>query len=89
MLNAIKNKTQTFSAKTNNTPLLQSSASIGYIEQAKEKINESLANIRSGISFDLIIQELHQAYEDLLKVTGKNTDYEFINEMFKKFCLGK
>jgi len=89
LLTAIKNKAKTLSVNSSNTPLLQSSTSIGYIEQAQIKVNESLNNIKSNVSFDLIIQELHQAYEDLLKVTGKNVDYEFINEMFKKFCLGK
>jgi tRNA modification GTPase len=89
LLNVIKNKAQTLNVKSNNIPLVQSSASIGYIEHAHEKISESLDNIKSGVSFDLIIQELHEAYEELLKVTGKNVDYEFINEMFKKFCLGK
>ncbi|MDR2821490.1 MAG: tRNA uridine-5-carboxymethylaminomethyl(34) synthesis GTPase MnmE [Mycoplasmataceae bacterium] len=89
LLNAIKNKARTLNVKSTNTPLLQSSAAIGYIEQAQGKVNESLASVRNGVSFDLIIQGLHDAYEDLLKVLGKNADYEFINEMFKKFCLGK
>jgi tRNA modification GTPase len=69
--------------------LLQSSNSIGILENVKTNIDNCIKRLKTNISIDLINQELHKAYDNLLDITGKTDDIDFINKMFSRFCLGK
>jgi tRNA modification GTPase len=87
------NKLIALSAKyeTSNSSniLLQSNNSIGILENVKANIDNCIKRLKTNISIDLINQELHKAYDDLLNITGKSSDIDFINKMFSRFCLGK
>ena len=71
-----------------NFVILQNNESIGLMNNCIEIINDILKKI-SYTSIDLLIDELHIIYDNLLKIIGDKEDIEFINKMFNKFCLGK
>ncbi|GMO15265.1 MAG: tRNA uridine-5-carboxymethylaminomethyl(34) synthesis GTPase MnmE [Mycoplasmoidaceae bacterium] len=89
LITTISNASKKLFNSNNDTIMLQSNAAIGYLKQVKEKIQLCIDKIKTGISFDLIMEDLHEAHQNLLKIIGKDVDYEFIDEMFNKFCLGK
>jgi tRNA modification GTPase len=89
LLNAIKKNSKQFKPNTNADVLIHSTASIGYLESAFNIINSCINDLKKKVPIDLIIHSLHEAHDDLLKVDGSNENYEFIDEMFSKFCLGK
>ncbi|MCF0227374.1 MAG: tRNA uridine-5-carboxymethylaminomethyl(34) synthesis GTPase MnmE [Malacoplasma sp.] len=38
---------------------------------------------------DLIVEYLHKAHSNILNVLGESGDYNFINDLFDNFCVGK
>ncbi|MDR2636318.1 MAG: tRNA uridine-5-carboxymethylaminomethyl(34) synthesis GTPase MnmE [Mycoplasmataceae bacterium] len=78
-----------FKMKENNSALVHSKAAIGYIESAKEKLEQCIKSLKENKPIDLITNNLHDVHDDLLKVIGQSENYDFIDEMFSKFCLGK
>ncbi len=59
------------------------------IRKAKESIIEAIASIKNNMPIDISSIQIKQALEELGEITGKNASEDIINEIFKKFCLGK
>ena len=64
-------------------------------ERHKDALNRALYNINSAIeniqleSLDLVSISIKQAYLDVGEITGNTTSEDIIDQIFKKFCLGK
>ena len=48
-----------------------------------------MESIKNNMPIDISSIYIKQALEDLGEITGKNASEDIINEIFKKFCLGK
>ena len=64
-------------------------------ERHKDALTRALTNINSAIdniqlqSLDLVSISIKQAYLDVGEITGNTTSEDIIDQIFKKFCLGK
>ncbi len=58
------------------------------LTRALENINHAIANIQIQ-SLDLVSISIKQAYLDVGEITGNTTSEDIIDQIFKKFCLGK
>lgn len=64
-------------------------------ERHKNALERTLKNIKNAIkdiekqSLDLISISIKQAYLDIGEITGNTTSEDIIDQIFKKFCLGK
>lgn len=56
--------------------------------RATSCINQAVANI-SEDTLDLVSIDIKQAYIDIGEITGNTTSEDIIDQIFKKFCLGK
>ncbi len=59
------------------------------IRKAKENIEKAIDSVKNNMPIDISSIPIKQALEDLGEITGKNASEDIINEIFKKFCLGK
>ena len=59
------------------------------IRKAKESIREGIEAVKNNMPIDISSIHIKQALDDLGEITGKNASEDIINEIFKKFCLGK
>ncbi len=59
------------------------------IKNAQKNIIDSVNSIDNNFPVDIIQITIKQALEELGKITGTMVSEEIINEIFKKFCLGK
>ena len=59
------------------------------IEKAIKNVNEAIESINNNIPVDISTIYIKEALENLGEITGKNVTEDIINEIFKKFCLGK
>lgn len=59
------------------------------IKNAQKNIIDSINSIDNNFPVDIIQITIKQALEELGKITGTMVSEEIINEIFKKFCLGK
>lgn len=64
-------------------------------ERHKDALSRTLDNIKSAIkninlqTLDLVSISIKQAYLDVGEITGNTTSEDIIDQIFKKFCLGK
>ena len=56
---------------------------------AKTSINNAINLLKQNAELELIILEVKNAWLELGKITGQNSNEEIINTIFSKFCLGK
>lgn len=59
------------------------------IKNAQKNTNESINAIDNNMPTDIISISIKQILEDLGKITGNTISEDIIDEIFKKFCLGK
>ncbi len=64
-------------------------------ERHKDALSRALKNINAAVknieiqSLDLVSISIKQAYLDVGEITGNTTSEDIIDQIFKKFCLGK
>ena len=58
------------------------------LARALKNINHAIKNIQIQ-SLDLVSISIKQAYLDVGEITGNTTSEDIIDQIFKKFCLGK
>lgn len=59
------------------------------IKNAQKNANESINSIDNNMPVDIIQISIKQILEELGKITGNTVSEDIIDEIFKKFCLGK
>lgn len=59
------------------------------IKEAHKNIKESINNIDKKLPVDIISINIKQVLEILGNITGRTVSEDIIDEIFKKFCLGK
>lgn len=58
------------------------------LKNAENSINEALSSIGNA-PLDLVAEDVKQVWSYLGEITGKTASEEIIDEIFKKFCVGK
>lgn len=67
---------------------LQSARQINLLKQVIEFLKKSIKEIKT-LPIDLVIENYNNALEGLNKILGLDKEYDFLNELFTNFCLGK
>ncbi len=70
-------------------PLLNNQRQIGLFRQACVHMESALNSIAQGFEVDIITIDLQQAYEALTTILHGHQKTQLIDEIFKRFCLGK
>ncbi|MDR2847355.1 MAG: tRNA uridine-5-carboxymethylaminomethyl(34) synthesis GTPase MnmE [Mycoplasmataceae bacterium] len=88
LLTALTKEFKNITINTNQL-ILQSIDCIEIVSQTCLLIQQCIDAMNTKQTIDIQMSKLHNAYENLLLITGATTNYNFITELFKKFCLGK
>ncbi|MDE6031958.1 MAG: tRNA uridine-5-carboxymethylaminomethyl(34) synthesis GTPase MnmE, partial [Oscillospiraceae bacterium] len=59
------------------------------IARAARAVNEALAGVMAGVTPDAVGVLLEQALDAVYELSGRKASDEVINEVFKRFCVGK
>jgi len=59
------------------------------IMNMKDNIDKSKEAIEENMPIDIVTINITNILEEIGKITGENVSEDIINEIFKKFCLGK
>ncbi|AVN60697.1 tRNA uridine-5-carboxymethylaminomethyl(34) synthesis GTPase MnmE [Mesoplasma florum] len=73
----------------NDALILINIEQISLVEQVKERLEWSLNAIITGMPIDIVNVDLHEAWNYLNELIGEQYDEEIIDNIFKKYCLGK
>ena len=68
---------------------LSNSRSIGLLEQCLNDIKDIKEGINNGETIDMIEIDIRNIWEKLGQINGTSYEDELLDEMFKRFCLGK
>ena len=58
------------------------------LKKAKDALLEGLSNV-DIVPLDLVAEDIKSVWLSLGEITGKTASEEIIDEIFKKFCVGK
>lgn len=89
LIKIIKNKIQNIDFDTYNTIILQSDRQFEIIDKIIYLIDNAINELEKDIPLDLFIQNLEIILNEFNSFLGKSLQYDKLDEMFKKFCLGK
>ncbi len=59
------------------------------LKKALISLNNALKGIKNNFTYDIVIIDLHQAWEALKEILGNVDREELLDSIFKNFCLGK
>lgn len=59
------------------------------MERAREQLLQAIESIHAGLPVDFIVTDIRGAWESLGEITGDTVQESLIDELFKRFCLGK
>ncbi|WP_406616197.1 tRNA uridine-5-carboxymethylaminomethyl(34) synthesis GTPase MnmE [Mycoplasmopsis hyopharyngis] len=73
----------------NDQELIYNARQLSLVEQAFNCLKEAEKSLQSGLTVDVIIVDLQEAWEHLSDILGKSNKEDLLDSMFKNFCLGK
>lgn len=59
------------------------------LTRAHEAISRTIAGLQSGLTGDLVSQDIRECLHHLGTITGEITTHEILGEIFAHFCVGK
>lgn len=79
-----------FSSITNSqAEILANQRQIQLLEKASQSLNIAIQAMKDGIPTDLIVTDLYDSWEDLKEILGEQAKEDLLDELFKRFCIGK
>ena len=79
-----------FSAITNSqAQVLANQRQIQLLEKASQSLNIAIDAMQDGIPTDLIVTDLYDSWENLKEILGEQAKEDLLDELFKRFCIGK
>ncbi|MEG1645326.1 MAG: tRNA uridine-5-carboxymethylaminomethyl(34) synthesis GTPase MnmE [Alistipes sp.] len=70
-------------------PIVSNSRHLEALIQAHEALTRAIAAQHTGLSTDLLSEEIRQVIHYLGTITGEITNDEILHTIFSKFCIGK
>ena len=75
--------------ETKDPTYINNIRSISILKNCLNKIEEIEKSIKSNMPIDMIEIDIKNIWEELGKINGTTYEEELLDEMFKRFCLGK
>ncbi|ADE19564.1 tRNA uridine-5-carboxymethylaminomethyl(34) synthesis GTPase MnmE [Mycoplasma crocodyli] len=69
--------------------ILANTRQLALIEDAKNKLLCAKNNLINNETFDVVIVDIHEAWEKISEIKGVVNKEDLLDSMFKNFCLGK
>ncbi len=82
-------KLQIGEIKTNDSYVVTNQRHKEAINKAYQNLEEAINTIKDDMPIDIVAINIKEILESLGKITGENVSENLIQEIFKKFCLGK
>lgn len=70
-------------------PSIANTRQIGILKNVAIELDELLKECNNNIPIDILSVKIQKINNDILSITGEDYDFDVVNEIFSKFCLGK
>ena len=75
--------------ETQDPTYLSNTRSISILKNCLKKTEEIEESLKNNLPIDMIELDIKSIWEELGKINGSTYEEELLDEMFKRFCLGK
>ena len=75
--------------ETKDPTYISNVRSIGILESCLNKVKDIEKGIKENCPIDMLEMDIKSIWEELGKINGTTYEEELLDEMFKRFCLGK
>jgi len=89
LINKIKEMFELGQITTNDADILANARQIQLLEKARQSLNQAIVAMKNQIPTDLIVTDLYESWENLKEILGERAKEDLLDELFKRFCIGK
>lgn len=69
--------------------ILANARQIQLLENAKYSLKSAVEAMKNQVPTDLIVTDLYESWENLKEILGERAKEDLLDELFKRFCIGK
>ena len=69
--------------------ILANARQIQLLERANQSLKNAIEAMEQSIPTDLIVTDLYDSWESLKEILGERAKEDLLDELFKRFCIGK
>ena len=89
LVNKIKEMFELGNITSDNEELLTNARQMQLLEKAHQSLEIAIQEMKDGIPTDLIVTDLYDTWENLKEILGEQAKEDLLDELFKRFCIGK
>ena len=69
--------------------ILTNARQIQLLEKANQSLKNAIQAMQEYVPTDLIVTDLYESWESLKEILGERAKEDLLDELFKRFCIGK
>ena len=69
--------------------ILANARQIQLLEKANQSLKNAIQAMQEYVPTDLIVTDLYESWESLKEILGERAKEDLLDELFKRFCIGK
>lgn len=69
--------------------ILANARQIQLLQRASESLDNAIIAMKNQVPTDLIVTDLYDSWENLKEILGERAKEDLLDELFKRFCIGK
>ena len=85
----IKRKFDLGQISDQNNEILTNARQTTLLEKAAKSLNLAIEAMKMNIPADLIVEDLYDSWSNLKEILGEQAKEDLLDELFKRFCIGK
>ncbi|MCI9092601.1 MAG: tRNA uridine-5-carboxymethylaminomethyl(34) synthesis GTPase MnmE [Coprobacillus sp.] len=89
LIQKIKNMFELGQITSGQEDILANARQIQLLEKANQSLNNAIEAMENQIPTDLIVTDLYNSWENLKEILGERAKEDLLDELFKRFCIGK
>ena len=89
LINEIKKMFELGRIIDNNDHILTNARQTMLLQQANQSLQQAVEAMEMYIPTDLIVTDLYECWSNLKEILGEKAKEDLLDELFKRFCIGK
>lgn len=89
LINKIKEMFELGKIVDNNAHILTNARQTMLLQRASQSLNQAVDAMTMYVPTDLIVTDLYDCWNNLKEILGEKAKEDLLDELFKRFCIGK
>lgn len=89
LVNQIKEMFELGKIIDNNNYILTNARQTMLLQKASQSLNQAVEAMEMSVPTDLIVTDLYDCWSNLKEILGEKAKEDLLDELFKRFCIGK